>query len=77
MLARSDTTQLRFLPEIWDPTSPWWTLFYTCTIFQGSCSIVTVLERALLRKQNTRQDDEEENLGSGKSNRIEDFGIYE
>ena len=62
ILAQSDKTQIRFL------SGNGWALFYSGTIFLDSCSIFSVLKRALCRKQNTRRDGEEENSGSGKSN---------
>ena len=47
------------------------------TNFLESCSITTVLKRALSREQNARGDDEEENNGIGKiENGSQDFGIW-
>ena len=58
-LASFDRTQIRFFPGNWYPKSP------LVGPIIGNCSIFTVLEKALSRKQNTQRDDEEENLGSG------------
>ena len=52
-------------------------LSYPGNIFLGNCSIVTVLEGALSRKQNTRQNDEEENSGLGKLNIFHRISEYD
>ena len=76
ILARSNKHIYDLFHEKFRSNTPYKAPIISLYNILGSCSINTVLNKALSREQNTRRYDENKNLGSGKSKNLNGISGY-